>query len=172
LYGGSRNSTSNAPRADVEDANFTASARTICKRPPVFAAGVSLQHRAPWARSTITTFAAPREAASKAQRTAAGEEIEAVTGRQILAQPVEQGLAHAVRRRPQTFRVGKAQDTPPPLATDNAYCIQDTTTSDTNRGLNHNDATSIKRNLPTLLFAADNDGHQPIDRPHAGQRPP
>ncbi len=68
LYGGSRNRTSKrTPVADSEDANFTASARTICKRSPAASKrAFSLKAAATFGDcSTITTFAAPREAASK-----------------------------------------------------------------------------------------------------------
>ena len=58
------------------------------------------------------------------QGAAAGEEIEAGKPGQILAQPVEQGFANAIRRRAQTLRIRKAQHAPPPFAPNDAYCIQ------------------------------------------------
>ena len=60
----------------------------------------------------------------KAERAAAGKEVEARPPREILPEPVEQRFANAVRRRAQTLRVGERQGSPPPLPTDDAYCVQ------------------------------------------------
>src|SRR5574343_1491667 len=64
----------------------------------------------------------------EAQRAAAGKEIEAVPAVEILAQPVEQRLANAVRCRAQAFAVGKPEDAPAEFTADDAYRVQSAAT--------------------------------------------
>jgi hypothetical protein len=73
--------------------------------------------------STSTTARAAR-GGLETESAAASEQIQAGKAAQIVAEPVEQGFAHPIRRRPQTWEIGKAQQTPPPLPADDAYRIQ------------------------------------------------
>src|SRR5579871_4835640 len=56
----------------------------------------------------------------QAQRTAAGEQVEAARAGQLRREPVEQGLAHAVRRRPDVCIRREAQLPAAPAAADDA----------------------------------------------------
>ena len=55
-------------------------------------------------------------------------QIEAMLAVEFLAQPVEQGFAHAIRRRAQAFAVGKAQDAAAIAAADDANRVQSAAT--------------------------------------------
>src|SRR3546814_13713122 len=55
--------------------------------------------------------------------TGAGKQIEASEPQHILSQPIEYGLTHAIRRRPQTWKIGEAQQPAAPLAAAYAYLI-------------------------------------------------
>jgi len=64
----------------------------------------------------------------EAQRTAAGEEVEAMPALEFLAKPVEQGLANAVRRWAQAFAIGELEDAAAKFAADDAYRVQSAAT--------------------------------------------
>ena len=61
----------------------------------------------------------------KAEDAAAGEQIEAGEAAKILSQPVEQGFAHPVRRRPQAGRIGYLYQAAAPFAASDADAAQD-----------------------------------------------
>src|ERR1035438_6541911 len=59
----------------------------------------------------------------KAERTAAGEQIETVLAAKVLSQPVEQGFAQTVAAGAQTLMVGKCDAAAAPFAADDAYLV-------------------------------------------------
>ena len=67
----------------------------------------------------------PARCGFEAERAASGKEIKTAQAVQLLPKPVEHGFADTIRRWPQAFRIGETQDPPPPLTTNDAYCIQD-----------------------------------------------
>ena len=107
--GGSRNTRSRRPGA----------ARHPCERIGALDAhGVRTQAllrrlrgcaRAARSRSISTTSQRAARGRLEAERAAAGERIEAAPAVEVLAEPVEQRLAHAVRRRAQPLLIGDRQ---------------------------------------------------------------
>src|SRR5262249_53202799 len=59
----------------------------------------------------------------EAERTAPGEQIEAGPPAQVLAEPVEQRFADALRRGPEVERVGEIDETAAPCAADDAHGV-------------------------------------------------
>src|SRR5690606_2734306 len=65
----------------------------------------------------------------EAQHAGAGEQVQAAQAVQVLAQPVEQRLAHAVRRRTQARQFRHGDQARAPLAADDAHAAQGRTAS-------------------------------------------
>src|SRR6185503_10203862 len=62
----------------------------------------------------------------KTEGAAAGKQVQTRFASEVLSEPVEQGLAQTVRRRPQGQGIGETHDSAAPLASNDAHlvCLQ------------------------------------------------
>ncbi len=121
--GGSRKITSKLRVSLARNARASAMCSSSALAPSnVFAAAERVDQRAVPVHGNGKRGSARR--GLERQRAGSGKKIEAALARQVLSQPVEQGLADAIRRRPQAFGLREAEHAAAPRAADDANAIR------------------------------------------------